>query len=60
MAKRDVDLAATDAIRRSEAKIRAKLLKRLRKHGLTEHEVDVLAEACKRVADEDLEADARA
>ena len=55
MAKKDVDLAATDTIGRIDAKIRAKLLKRLRKHGLTEQEVDVLAEAWKRAADEDLE-----
>jgi len=49
---RDVHLAAKDAIGRSEAKIRAKLLKRLRKHGLTDQDVAALVEAWKRAADE--------
>ena len=43
MYPKDLHLAATDAIGRSEARIRAKLLKRFRKHGLTDQEVDVLA-----------------
>ena len=60
MAKKDLYLAATDAIRRSDARIKAKLLKRSRKHGLTEQEVDVLAEAWKRAVDEDLKVTARA
>ena len=55
MYPKDLHLAVTDAIGRSEAKIRAKLLKRFRKHGLTAREVDVLAAAWKRAADEDLE-----
>jgi len=42
--------AARDAIGRSDAKIRAKLLKRLRKHGLTDEDVAVLVEAWKRAA----------
>jgi len=54
MAEKDVDLAATDAIGRSEAKVRVKLLKRFRKHGLTEQEVNVLVVAWKRAADEEL------
>ena len=54
MYPKDLHLAVTDAIGRSDARIRTKLLKRFRKHGLTEREVDVLAEAWKQAADEDL------
>jgi len=49
---RGVHLAAMDAIGRSDANIRAKLLKRFRKHGLTDQDVAALVEAWKRAADE--------
>ena len=39
-------------IGRSDARVRAKLLKRLRKHGLTDQDVAALVEAWKRAADE--------
>jgi len=52
MYPKDLHLAVTDAIARSDAKVRAKLLKRLRKHGLTDQDVAALVEAWKRAADE--------
>ena len=48
----DLHLTVTDAIGRSDARVRAKLLKRLRKHGLTDQDVAALVEAWKRAADE--------
>ena len=48
----DYRLTTTDAIGRIDAKIRAKLLKLLRKHGLTHQDVAALVEAWKRAADE--------
>ena len=61
MDPKDLHLAATEAIGRSEAKIRAKLLKRLRKHGLTDQDAGALVEAWKRAAvnTKDLEVPAR-
>ena len=49
---RDVRLATTDTIGSIDAKITAKLLKRWRKHGLTDQDAAALVEAWKRAADE--------
>ena len=52
MYPKGLHLAVTDAIGRSDAKIRAKLLKRWRKHGLTDQDVAALVEERKRATDE--------
>jgi hypothetical protein len=45
MDAKDPRLAAAEAVARIEAKVREKLLKRARKHGLTDQDVNALVEA---------------